>query len=76
MAGLESLRTPDEVADLRGLSVDKVLGLTTSEASVEGGAEPAASDAASEANGRGEAEAARVSAGGGSSSAETEGEAQ
>jgi small subunit ribosomal protein S5 len=28
MAGLESLRTPDEVADLRGLSVNQVLGLT------------------------------------------------
>jgi small subunit ribosomal protein S5 len=30
MAGLESLRTPAEVADLRGLSVNAVLGLTTS----------------------------------------------
>jgi small subunit ribosomal protein S5 len=29
MAGLESLRTPDEVADLRGLSVNQVLGLTS-----------------------------------------------
>jgi small subunit ribosomal protein S5 len=29
MAGLESLRTPDEVAELRGLSVNAVLGLTT-----------------------------------------------
>ncbi len=29
MAGLESLRTPDEVAILRGLSVNQVLGLTT-----------------------------------------------
>src|ERR1700731_1553913 len=28
MAGLESLRTPDEVATLRGLSINKVLGLT------------------------------------------------
>jgi len=28
MAGLESLRTPDEVAALRGLSVNHVLGLT------------------------------------------------
>jgi small subunit ribosomal protein S5 len=27
MAGLESLRTPDEVAELRGLSVNHVLGL-------------------------------------------------
>jgi small subunit ribosomal protein S5 len=29
MAGLESLRTPLEVAELRGLSVNQVLGLTT-----------------------------------------------
>jgi small subunit ribosomal protein S5 len=29
MAGLESLRTPDEVAELRGLSVDRVLGLSS-----------------------------------------------
>jgi small subunit ribosomal protein S5 len=28
MAGLESLRTPDEVAELRGLSISEVLGLT------------------------------------------------
>jgi small subunit ribosomal protein S5 len=32
MAGLESLRTPDEVADLRGLSVNRVLGLTDGDA--------------------------------------------
>jgi small subunit ribosomal protein S5 len=31
MAGLQSLRTPDEVADLRGLSINQVLGLTTVE---------------------------------------------
>ncbi len=29
MAGLESLRTPDEVAKLRGLSINQVLGLTS-----------------------------------------------
>jgi small subunit ribosomal protein S5 len=29
MAGLESLRTPDEVAKLRGLSINQVLGLRT-----------------------------------------------
>jgi small subunit ribosomal protein S5 len=29
MAGLESLRTPEEVADLRGLSVARVLGLSS-----------------------------------------------
>src|SRR6478752_2055160 len=28
MAGLESLRTPDEVAELRGISINQVLGLT------------------------------------------------
>jgi small subunit ribosomal protein S5 len=28
MAGLESLRTPDEVATLRGISINQVLGLT------------------------------------------------
>jgi small subunit ribosomal protein S5 len=32
MAGLESLRTPDEVAALRGLSVNQVLGLTAESA--------------------------------------------
>jgi small subunit ribosomal protein S5 len=31
MAGLESLRTPDEVAELRGLSINAVLGLTSEE---------------------------------------------
>jgi small subunit ribosomal protein S5 len=29
MAGLESLRTPEEVAELRGLSINQVLGLTS-----------------------------------------------
>jgi small subunit ribosomal protein S5 len=28
MAGLQSLRTPDEVAQLRGISINQVLGLT------------------------------------------------
>src|SRR6201987_3048451 len=28
MAGLQSLRTPDEVADIRGLTINQVLGLT------------------------------------------------
>jgi small subunit ribosomal protein S5 len=31
MAGLQSLRTPEEVAELRGLSINQVLGLTTEE---------------------------------------------
>jgi small subunit ribosomal protein S5 len=32
MAGLESLRTPDEVAELRGLSINQVLGLSSESA--------------------------------------------
>ncbi len=35
MAGLESLRTPDEVAELRGLSVNRVLGLAPEYAATE-----------------------------------------
>jgi small subunit ribosomal protein S5 len=31
MAALESLRTPDEVAELRGISINSVLGLTAAE---------------------------------------------
>ncbi len=55
MAGLQSLRTPEEVAEIRGLSVNQVLGLT---------AEPDAEAAsvashASSANGDGGAEATR-----------------
>jgi small subunit ribosomal protein S5 len=45
MAGLEALRTPDEVAELRGLSINQVLGLTDSEQEGQlatDGAEPAA----------------------------------
>jgi small subunit ribosomal protein S5 len=63
MAGLESLRTPNEVAELRGLSINQVLGLTEEAASgvpdasptngstgptTRGGAEAAASDADTE----------------------------
>ncbi len=62
MAGLESLRTPDEVAELRGLSIARVLGLSES----GGGAESASADAASSQNGSGEpaptAEAAKEAA--------------
>jgi small subunit ribosomal protein S5 len=47
MAGLESLRTPDEVAELRGISINQVLGLT---AEPEAAAEPGS-------NGNGAAEA-------------------
>jgi small subunit ribosomal protein S5 len=39
MAGLESLRTPAEVAQLRGLSINQVLGLTTENG--DGSATPA-----------------------------------
>jgi small subunit ribosomal protein S5 len=53
MAGLESLRTPDEVADLRGLSINQVLGLTAEAASTS-----AAPDAA-QRNGRGGTDGAR-----------------
>jgi small subunit ribosomal protein S5 len=44
MAGLEALRTPDEVAQLRGLSINQVLGLTEEPSSgapdAANGAEP------------------------------------
>jgi small subunit ribosomal protein S5 len=43
MAGLQSLRTPDEVAEIRGLSVNQVLGLTTPEAEPTSGAPDAQS---------------------------------
>jgi small subunit ribosomal protein S5 len=46
MAGLESLRTPDEVADLRGLSINQVLGLTTEPAATEPSANGSAADPA------------------------------
>ena len=56
MAGLESLRTPAEVAELRGLSVNQVLGLTGEDSdgapsADEGGerANGAAADAVAEA---------------------------
>ena len=52
MAGLQSLRTPDEVADIRGLSVNQVLGLT---AKPEIAAETVS--AAPSANGNGGSEA-------------------
>ena len=70
MAGLESLRTPDEVAELRGLSINQVLGLTSegsdggSTAAANGGGESPAAETASTSNGSGEADSARVSASG------------
>jgi small subunit ribosomal protein S5 len=54
MAGLESLRTPDEVAEIRGLSVNQVLGLVTPAAEPVSGAESApAAPAARGSNGNG-----------------------
>jgi small subunit ribosomal protein S5 len=35
IAGLQSLRTPEEVAELRGLSIDQVLGLGGDKAAAE-----------------------------------------
>jgi small subunit ribosomal protein S5 len=59
--GLRGLRTPDEVADLRGLSIAKVLGL--SEAPTDGSAESAEAEgveAETEAAGGAEAEDAKA----------------
>jgi small subunit ribosomal protein S5 len=55
MAGLEALRTPDEVAEIRGLSVNQVLGLGGEPSSGAGDAvssngAPRAEDAPSEAS--------------------------
>jgi small subunit ribosomal protein S5 len=55
MAGLESLRTPNEVADLRGLSINQVLGLTTE-------AEPVAATASGTNGGNGQAARAAADA--------------
>jgi small subunit ribosomal protein S5 len=59
MAGLESLRTPLEVAELRGLSVNAVLGLTTSP---ENGSASAATTAEPQAGVDQEPEMPRVAA--------------
>ncbi len=75
MAGLESLRTPAEVADLRGLSINRVLGLQGPDGATAangGGAESAGAETASQANGGGDSESTRVSASGESDSAEEE----
>jgi len=59
MAGLQSLRTPDEVAEIRGLSVNQVLGLTAEpEADTTSGSPAASSNGGARAEAtRGEAEA-------------------
>ena len=51
IAGLQDLRTPEEVAELRGLSVDAVLGLSKAPEAANGtvAAEPSAADAEAEA---------------------------
>ena len=64
MAGLQSLRTPDEVAEIRGLSVNQVLGLTTPEA------EPTSGAPVSSSNGDGGATVTRGGADADSASAE------
>jgi small subunit ribosomal protein S5 len=69
MAGLESLRTPDEVADLRGLSVARVLGLQTESAA---GGDSADADSAPSSNGQGDGDSARVSASAGPAPADSE----
>jgi small subunit ribosomal protein S5 len=48
MAGLESLRTPKEVAELRGLSVNAVLGLTDAAPSENGSTSVAPANGAAE----------------------------
>jgi len=53
MAGLQSLRTPDEVADIRGLSVNQVLGLTTEDAEPVADAELTSASPPSSSNGNG-----------------------
>jgi small subunit ribosomal protein S5 len=61
MAGLESLRTPDEVARLRGLSVNQVLGLTDDAGDgAADGADSAAAATAADGNVGASAEVPRV----------------
>src|SRR5439155_3560897 len=67
MTGLEALRTPDEVADIRGLSVNQVLGLTADAASGAAGAP--STDGESDTNG------ARAAADAGSAASEESAEA-
>jgi len=69
MAGLQSLRTPDEVAEIRGLSVNQVLGLTTQP---EVASETLSATPSANGNGGG-AEAAAATAAEPEASAEPEG---
>ncbi len=61
MSGLQSLRTPDEVAELRGISINQVLGLTAEPAPVTE-SEPTSAATPTSTNGSGSAEATRVAA--------------
>jgi small subunit ribosomal protein S5 len=61
MAGLQSLRTPREVAELRGISINQVLGLTTEPEPVSESA-PASAATDSTSNGNGGADAPQVAA--------------
>jgi small subunit ribosomal protein S5 len=66
MAGLESLRTPAEVAELRGLSINQVLGLA---------AHPSPAIAASSPNGNGGSERPQATADEGPAASQQPGEA-
>jgi small subunit ribosomal protein S5 len=57
VAGLQSLRTPEEVAELRGLSINQVLGLTEQKAATETISAEAPAEPAAEAPAEPEAEA-------------------
>jgi small subunit ribosomal protein S5 len=63
MAGLQSLRTPDEVAEIRGLSINQVLGLTTDAEPASGapGQSPNGGSAANGTRGGADADPASVS---------------
>ena len=67
MAGLQSLRTPDEVAEIRGLSVNQVLGLTT---------EPAADTASASTDAEPTSASPRPNSNGAAGSETTRGEAE
>jgi small subunit ribosomal protein S5 len=76
MAGLQSLRTPDEVAEIRGLSVNQVLGLTVEPETGTASASPRPSSngAAGSETTRGEADADAASAGEGAGDGPTSAE--
>jgi len=68
MAGLESLRRPEEVAELRGISIDAVLGLDPNRHNgAADDAEPAEEDAAAAVEAEAAAEPVAVGAEGGES---------